>query len=210
MLEIIQSGGWLMLPIILCSVLVVAIVAERYWALRRSNVAPKDQLANVWESLKANKMDAARLQQLKQSSMLGYILAAGLSNSRHGREVMKDSIQEAASHVAHEMERFMSALGTVAAIAPLLGLLGTVLGMIEVFTAIMVQGTGNAGVLAGGISQALITTATGLSVAIPALIFHRALTRRVDELLVNMEQDCIKLVDVLHNDRTTSKKGPAS
>jgi len=196
-----------MLPIILCSILVVAIVAERYWALRRNVVAPKDQLGNVWSLLKSNQMDAAKLKELKASSPLGQILAAGLANSRHGREVMKDSIQEAASHVTHDMERFMSTLGTIAAIAPLLGLLGTVLGMIEVFTAIMVQGTGNAGVLAGGISQALITTAAGLSVAIPAVAFHRALTRKTDELLVNMEQECIKLVDVLHNDRAVVKKG---
>jgi biopolymer transport protein ExbB len=206
-LEIIKAGGFLMLPIILCSILVVAIVAERFWALRRSRVAPKHQLAEVWLALKANKMDGEKLKALRSSTLLGQVLAAGLSNSKHGRDVMKDSIEEAASHVTHEMERFLSTLGTIAAVAPLLGLLGTVLGMIEVFTAIMVQGTGNSGVLAGGISQALITTAAGLSVAIPALIFHRALTRKIDDLLVSMEQECIKLVDVLHNDRVVAKKG---
>lgn len=209
MFEIIKSGGWLMLPIILCSIIAMGIIVERYWALRRDKIAPKDQLAQVWSQIKNNQMDGAKLKELKQSSALGQILAAGLSNSKLGRDVMKDSIEEAASHVAHEMERFLSALGTIAAITPLLGLLGTVLGMIEVFTAIMVQGTGNAGVLAGGISQALITTATGLAIAIPALIFHRALTRRVDELLVNMEQEAIKLVDVLHSDRAVVKKGEA-
>jgi len=204
--EIVKSGGWLMLPILLCSVLAVAIIAERYWALRKSRVAPKDQVAQVWVWIKNNQLDGNRLRELKGTSLLGRILAAGLSNSKHGREVMKDSIEEAASHVAHEMERFLSTLGTIAAIAPLLGLLGTVLGMIEVFTAIMIQGTGNAGILAGGISKALITTAAGLSVAIPAMIFHRALVRRVDELLVNMEQESIKLVDVLHSDRAVVEK----
>jgi biopolymer transport protein ExbB len=207
--EIIKSGGWLMLPIILCSIIAMGIIVERYWALRKDRIAPKDQLAQVWTQLKNNQMDAAKLKELKQSSALGQILAAGLSNSKLGRDVMKDSIEEAASHVTHEMERFLSTLGTIAAITPLLGLLGTVLGMIEVFTAIMVQGTGNAGVLAGGISQALITTATGLAIAIPALIFHRALTRRVDELLVQMEQEAIKLVDVLHSDRAVVRKGEA-
>lgn len=207
MFEIIKSGGWLMLPIILCSIIATGIIIERYWALRKSKIVPKDQLAHVWNQLKNNQMDANKLRDLKQSSALGRVLAAGLSNSRHGRDVMKDSIEEAASHVAHEMERFLSALGTIAAITPLLGLLGTVLGMIEVFTAIMAQGTGNAGVLAGGISQALITTAAGLAIAIPTLIFHRALTRRVDELLVQMEQESIKLVDVIHSDRAVVKKG---
>ncbi len=201
MFDILKSGGWLMVPILLCSVLVLGIVVERYWALRKSKVAPKELLGKVWHLIKQNQLDASKIKALKTENLLGQILAAGLSNSKHGREVMKDSIEEAASHVVHEMERFLSTLGTIAAITPLLGLLGTVLGMIEVFTAIMIQGTGNAGVLAGGISQALITTAAGLTVAIPALVFHRALTRRVDELLVGMEQDCIKLVDAMHNDR---------
>ncbi len=114
---------------------------------------------------------------------------------------MKESIQEAASHVVHELERFLSALGTIASIAPLLGLLGTVIGMIKVFSEIMLQGTGNANVLAGGISEALITTAAGLAVAIPALMFHRYFQRKVDTLLVEMEQEAIKLVEIVHGDR---------
>ncbi|AJQ95835.1 MotA/TolQ/ExbB proton channel family protein [Gynuella sunshinyii] len=204
MFEIIKSGGILMAPILLCSVIAFAIIVERYWALRKSKVSPKDQLPQVWAIIKQNKMDGNRLKELRASSYLGQILAAGLANSKLGRDAMKDSIEEAASHVAHDMERFLSTLGTIAMIAPLVGLLGTVFGMIEVFSAIMVQGTGNAGVLAGGISKALITTAAGLSVAIPAVIFHRALLRRVDELLVTMEQECIKLVDVLHGDRAVA------
>jgi len=198
--EIIKAGGWLMVPIVLCSVIAIAIIVERYWALRLAKVKPKDQLPKVWMWIKNQELDSSKLKELKGGSLFGYILSSGLTASKHGREAMKDAVQEAGTHVAHEMEKFLSTLGTIAAVSPLLGLLGTVLGMIEVFTAIMVQGTGNTGVLAGGISQALITTAAGLSVAIPALIFHRALSRRVDELLVSMEQDSAKLVDAIHSD----------
>jgi len=204
--EIIAAGGWLMLPIILCSVAVVAISVERYWSLNPNKIAPRHLLAQVWGWIKNNQLDAARLKELKQSSPLGEILSAGLSNSRHGREVMRDSIQEAANKVIHEMERFMNVLGTIAAIAPLLGLLGTVFGMIKVFTAIMVQGTGNPEVLAGGISEALITTAAGLTVAIPAMICHRFFLRRIDTLAVAMEEEAIKLVDALHSDRRVDVK----
>lgn len=206
MFEVIAAGGWLMLPIILCSVAVVAIGVERYWSLNPNKIAPRHLLAQVWGWIKNNQLDAAKLKELKQSSPLGEILSAGLSNSRHGREVMKDSIQEAANKVIHEMERFMNVLGTIAAIAPLLGLLGTVFGMIKVFTAIMLKGTGDAGVLAGGISEALITTAAGLCVAIPAMICHRFFLRRIDTLAVTMEEEAIKLVDALHSDRRVDVK----
>lgn len=204
MFEIIKAGGWLMVPIVLCSIVAIAITVERYWALRLAKVMPKDQLPKVWMWIKNHELDSAKIKELKSGSLFGYILSSGLTASKHGREAMKDAIQEAGNHVAHEMEKFLSTLGTIAAIAPLLGLLGTVLGMIEVFTAIMVQGSGNTGVLAGGISQALITTAAGLSVAIPAVIFHRALTRRVDDLLIIMEQDSAKLVDAIHSDAKSS------
>lgn len=204
MFEIIKAGGWLMVPIVLCSIIAIAITVERYWALRLAKVMPKDQLPKVWMWIKNHELDSAKIKELKNGSLFGYILSSGLTASKHGREAMKDAIQESGNHVAHEMEKFLSTLGTIAAIAPLLGLLGTVLGMIEVFTAIMVQGSGNTGVLAGGISQALITTAAGLSVAIPAVIFHRALTRRVDDLLIIMEQDSAKLVDAIHSDAKSS------
>lgn len=206
MFEIVAAGGWLMLPIVLCSVAVIAISVERYWSLNAKKVAPKHLLAQVWGWLKNNQLDSSKLKDLKQSSELGKVLAAGLSNSRHGRDVMKDSIQEAANQVIHDMERYLGALGTIAAIAPLLGLLGTVLGMIKVFTAIMLEGSGNAGVLAGGISEALITTAAGLSVAIPAMMAHRYFQRHVDGLVVFMEQESVKLVDALHNDRRVDVK----
>ncbi len=206
MQSIIVAGGWLMLPLILCSIAMIAITVERFWTLNPKKVAPKHQLAQVWSWIKNNEVNAERLRSLKQSSELGVILAAGLSNSRNGRETMKDSIQEAANQVIHSMERYIGALGTIAAVAPLLGLLGTVLGMIKVFVAIELQGTGNAGALAGGISEALITTAAGLLVAIPAMIAHRFYIRRIDSLAVTMEQEAVKLVDALHSDRRVDVK----
>jgi biopolymer transport protein ExbB len=204
--ELVKSGGWLMLPIILCSIAVVAICIERFLALNPKKISPPETLGEVWGWIKNSQLDAEKLKTLKNSSPLGRILAAGLSNSRHGRDVMKESIQEAASHVIHDLERYLNTLGTIAAISPLLGLLGTVIGMIKVFTAIMLQGTGNAGVLAGGISEALITTATGLTVAIPALIMHRFYSRRIDSVVITLEQETIKLVDALHGDRQVDVK----
>ncbi len=145
---------------------------------------------------------------MQASSPLGRILAGGLINAKHGREIMKESIEHEASQVIHELERFLNPpLGTIATITPLLGLLGTVIGMIKVFAEIQLAGVGNAGNLAGGISEALITTAAGLSVAIPALICHRYFIRRVDELVVNMEQEAIKLVEVVHGDREIDVEG---
>lgn len=204
--SIFNAGGWLMFPLALCSIAVIAISVERFWTLNPKKIAPRNQLGDVWAKIQKSKMSADELKELRASSPLGRILAAGLSSSRHGRDVMKDSIQEAASQVIHELERYLAILGTIAAVTPLLGLLGTVLGMIKVFAAIMLEGTGNAGVLAGGISQALITTAAGLSVAIPAMISHRFFLRRLDALVVAMEQDAVKLVDVLHNDRRVDLK----
>lgn len=206
MFEIIVAGGWLMLPIVLCSIAVVGISIERFWTLDSKKIAPKHLLAEVWGWIKSNELTAERLQQLKNSSQLGRVLAAGLSNSRHGREVMKDSIEESASQVVHELEKYLSILGTIASTAPLLGLLGTVFGMIKVFSAIMIEGTGNAGVLAGGISQALITTAAGLCVAIPAMVMHRYYVRRIDSIVVTMEQEAVKLVDALHSERRVDVK----
>ena len=203
MLELVTAGGWLMVFIIIGSIVAAAICIERLYTLNPKKIAPPHLLASVWKQLKAGEMDANRLRTLKQSSPLGRILAAGLSNAYHGRDVMKESIQEAASHVIHELERYLNTLGTIAAVAPLLGLLGTVVGMIDVFAEIMAQGTGNASALAGGISQALITTAAGLSVAIPALVMHRYFTGRIDSIVIELEQETIKLVDALHSEENT-------
>lgn len=191
----------MMLPIMLSSIAAMAIIAERLWTLRLSRVAPPQLLGQVWKQIKDKKMNSQALKDLRASSPLGEILAAGLANSKHGREIMKECIEEAASRVIHELERYLNALGTIAAMAPLLGLLGTVFGMIQIFSAFMGDGMANAPMLAGGISKALITTASGLIVAIPAVFFHRYLLRRVDELVIAMEQEAIKLVEVTQGDR---------
>lgn len=203
MLELLVAGGWVMVLIVLSSVVALAICIERFYTLNPRKIAPPHLLATVWKQLKRGELDAEKLRNLKQSSHLGRILAAGLGNAYHGRDVMKESIQEAASHVIHDLERYLNTLGTIAAVAPLLGLLGTVLGMIKVFAEIMTQGTGNASALAGGISEALITTAAGLTVAIPALVMHRYFTGRIDAIVVELEQETIKLVDALHSQENT-------
>lgn len=201
MLEIIQAGGWVMWPIIAGSVIALAIIIERFWTLRASRIAPPGLAGRVWQQIREGKFGRDQLKALREDSPLGFILAAGIANARSGREVMKESIEDAGGHVVHEMERFLSTLGTVAALSPLLGLLGTVLGMIEVFNVVALRGSGEPAALAHGISMALITTAAGLVVAIPALFFHRWFTRRIDELTVAMEQEAIRLVDALTAER---------
>ena len=206
MVEIVSEGGWLMLPIILCSIVAIAIVIERFWTLSAARITPKYVLAQVWTWLKNNQLDSTKLRELRLSSPLGQILAAVLLSSKYGRQAMIDGIEQAAAQVIHDIERYLSALGTIAAITPLLGLLGTVVGMIRVFSEIMLQGTGNANALAGGISEALITTAAGLTVAIPTYIAHRFFMRRVESLVLNLELESIKLVDALHSDREVEVK----
>lgn len=199
MFSLLMAGGWTMPFIVVGSIIALAIVIERTLALKPERIAPPHLLAGVWQQLKAGEFEASRLKQLRQGSPLGAILAAGLANRGQGRDVMKESIQEAAGHVVHDLERYLNTLGTIAAVTPLLGLLGTVVGMIRVFTEITIQGTGNANALAGGISEALITTAAGLAVAIPALVMHRFFTGKIDTIVVGLEQESIKLVDALHN-----------
>ncbi len=200
--ELVKSGGWMMLPIILSSIAALGITAERLWTLRASRVTPPHLLGQVWRWIRDKQLDKEKLKELRADSPLGEILAAGLANSRHGREIMKECIEEAAARVIHEMERYISTLGTIAAMAPLLGLLGTVLGMIEIFSSFMGSNMAtNPAVLAGGISKALVTTASGLIVGIPAVFFHRFLQRRIDELVVGMEQEAIKLVEMVQGDR---------
>ena len=201
MFEMIQAGGWLMVPIILCSVIALAIVGERFWSLQRERIIPKNLVAQIWQWYKADNLDNQHIQALRASSPLGRVLAAGLMNRFHPREIMKESIEETGRQVVLELERYLNMLGTIASITPLLGLLGTVIGMIKVFAAITTQGVGNPSVLAGGISEALITTATGLTVAIPSVIFYRFFRRRVDELVLKMEEEALKIVDVMHGDR---------
>ena len=202
MLELVKSGGWLMLPIIICSIVALAIIAERFWTLQKNKVAPEHLVARIYQLIKNNQLNTSAIVALGESSPLGRVLAAGLANADRPREIMKESIEETGRHVVHELERYLNSLGTIAAITPLLGLLGTVVGMIKVFNVITSQGVGNPGVLAGGISEALISTAAGLTVAIPALICHRYFRRRVDDLVITMEQEAVKLVEVVHGERS--------
>lgn len=190
-----------MWPLMMCSIGAMGIIAERFWSLQRKKIVPPELISQVWQLYRENKLDDITLRRLKGSSPMGCIFAAGLANSEYGREMMKESIEEAGRIVAHELERFLNALGTIAEISPLLGLLGTVFGMIEIFSELLEHGAGDPTVLAGGISVALITTATGLSVAIPSLIFHRYFQRLVDDYVINMEAESIKLIEMMHGER---------
>ena len=201
MFEIIKSGGLMMLPILLCSIAAMGIICERFWTLQRKKILPSDLVPKVWKWFQDKKLDDMAIRRLKVSSPLGAVLAAGLANSGYGREIMKESIEEIGRQVTHDLERFLNSLGTIASITPLLGLLGTVIGMIKVFSAITAHGVGDPAILAGGISEALITTAAGLTVAIPSLMFHRYFEGRVDELVLNMEEESLKLIEMIHGER---------
>lgn len=201
MFEIISAGGWIIVPIILCSVIATAIIGERFWTLRKKRIVPKGLVAQVWTWLKEERLDKQRLITLRNHSPLGRILAAGLMNRHHSREVMKASIEEASSQVANKLGKYLNTLGTIAEIAPLLGLLGTVTGMIRMFATVGQVGLGNPMILSSGLSEALITTAAGLFVAIPAFIFYRYFRSVVDNLILFMEQEALKMIDVLQGER---------
>ena len=190
-----------MLPIIFCSIVSISIIAERFWSLRREKVLPNNLVATVWKSIIQDTMTRTDIEELSKGSALGQILSAGLMNRNETRERIKEVIEERGREVVHDMERYLNTLGTIASISPLLGLLGTVIGMISVFAAITTHGVGDPAALAGGISQAMITTAAGLTVAIFSLVFYRYFRRKVDSIVVVMEREAIKMVDVLHNNR---------
>jgi biopolymer transport protein ExbB len=194
MWEIILAGGPVMWPIILCSVVAAAIVLERLWTLQRKRVIPRELTDRIWKLVESRGLNDRHIEALAHNSPLGRVLAAGLANLDQGREIMKEAIEDTGRHVVHELERFLGTLGTIAAVTPLLGLLGTVTGMIQAFEAISNEGVGDPKVLSGGIGAALITTAAGLIVAIPSLFAYRYLRGVVDLLVVDMEKEAIKLV----------------
>ena len=201
MFELIKAGGWAIWPIILCSVAALAIIGERFWSLQKKYVAPPNLLPQVQQWLGRNEIEPSHLSALRDSSPLGKILAAGLVNRDHEREVIKEAIESAGRHVVPDLERYLRTLGSIAAISPFLGLFGTVVGMIQMFSGIGQHGIGDPSIVAEGIAVALINTAAGLAVAIPSLLFYRYFRGRVNDLLVEMEQEAVKLVEILHGER---------
>lgn len=200
MFEIIRAAGWPIWPLLLASIIAVALIIERSISLRRSRVVPAGLLESVVGDFRQGSVTPEMLGRLRAHSALGQVLAAGLSNLRSSREVMKESIEEVGRATAHELERFLTSLGTIASIAPLMGLFGTVVGMIEIFGSQNPSGA-NPQQLAHGISVALYNTAFGLLIAIPSMIFYRHFRALVDSFVVDMEQQAVKLVEVVHGER---------
>jgi biopolymer transport protein ExbB len=197
MWEIIRAGGAFMWPIVMCSIVAVAIVCERFWTLQSSRVIPRDLSQKVWNWIETDQLNDKLIAALELNSPLGQLLANGLKNRNKPRNMMVERLEDGGRHVVHELERYLNTLGTIAAIAPLLGLLGTVAGIIHAFNAITANGLGDPRTLSGGIGEALITTAAGLTVAIPSLIAYRFLRGKVERLVVQMEKEAMRMVDAL-------------
>ena len=200
MFAIIQAAGWPIWPLLLASVIALALIIERFVSLRDRKIIPPLLLEQVVDVFQRQGVSEDMLEKLAKDSPLGAVLAAGLRNHRSSRYVMKEAIDEAGRHVAHDLERFLTTLGTIATAAPLLGLFGTVIGMIEIFGSQSPTGT-NPQQLAHGISVALYNTAFGIAISIPSLIFYRHFKNKVDTLVVEMEQLAAKLIDIVHGER---------
>ena len=200
MLSLIQAAGWPVWPIIIASVVALGIILERMWTLRLAVVSPKELLPKVLNEYKRNGVSSDLLTRLQQHSPLGKILAAGLKNVKSSREVMKESIEESGRVVAHDLSKYLTTLGTIAALSPLMGLFGTLVGMIEIFGSNSPAGS-NPAQLAYGISVALYNAAFGILVAIPSMIFYRHFRAKVDDFVIEMELQALKLVEMVHGDR---------
>ncbi|WP_293706818.1 MULTISPECIES: MotA/TolQ/ExbB proton channel family protein [unclassified Stenotrophomonas] len=197
MWELVKAGGWPMVPLLLLGVLALAIVLERFWSLRRNEVLPPGLGQEVRNWAARGKLDASHIESLRANSPLGALLAAALEARNRPREQIRERIEDTGRHLVHRMGRFLNALGTIASAGPLLGLLGTVVGMIQMFLGILDHGVGDVNQLAGGIGKALVCTATGMIVAIPALMFHRYFRGRIDGYVIEMEQEAGALLDSL-------------
>ncbi len=197
MLELVKAGGWPMLPLLLLSALGLAIIVERLWTLRRKVVLPSGLGREVREWAARGKLDPGHVNSLRANSPLGALLAAALDVRNRPRDEIRERVEDVGRHIAHRMERFLNALGTIAAAGPLLGLFGTVVGMIQMFLGILDHGVGDVNQLAGGIGKALVCAATGMIVAIPALWAHRYFRARIDGYIVDMEHEAIQLMDVI-------------
>ena len=197
MWEILRAGGLIMIPLSLMSVLSIAIIAERFWALRRAAILPPALGPQVRQYAKTHRLEAAQLQELEENSPLGAVLATVLANRARSRDVIRQKVEDVGRRAVHEMNRFLNSLGTIAIISPLMGLLGTVFGLIKMFMVITSVGIGDANRLAGGIGEALIATAAGLVVAIIAYVFHRLLRGKIQNLAVELEREASDLIDSL-------------
>jgi biopolymer transport protein ExbB len=208
MWEIVQAGGVLMWPIILCSIVAAAITLERLWTLQDRRVLPPDLMQKIWKLVEAHQISEPVIRALERNSPLGRLLAAGLENRHRSREVLMERLEDTGRHVVHELERYLNTLGTIAGVSPLLGLLGTVTGIIKAFNAINAGGGGDPRMLSGGIAEALVATAAGLCVAIPSLIAYRYLRGRVERIVVEMEKNALRLVDAVDAaaDQPTEKR----
>jgi len=186
-----------MAPIILCSIVAVGILLERLWTLQRKRVLPQELIKKVSQLAEAGQVNPKVIEALEKNSPLGRVLAAALTNRDRGRAIMMERVEDTGRHVVHELERFLNSLGTIASISPLLGLLGTVAGIINAFKAVMLGGMGDPRLLAGGISEALVTTAGGLAVAIPSFIAYRYLRGKVERIVIEMEKIAVEFADSL-------------
>ena len=196
-----MKGGWMMLPLLVVSVLAVAIILERLYNLRAGRMVPGHLVPAIETDVRRGDLEQALQRAESDGSPLAVVLASGLRNSGLAREIIKESIEETGRHVVADMGRYLTLLGTIAAVSPLLGLLGTVIGMIKVFAVITARGVGDPTVLSGGISEALLTTAVGLAIAIPSLAMHRYFNAKLDRLVVDMEQSALRVVELIRGDR---------
>jgi len=205
MWELVKAGGIFMWPIIVCSIAAVGILLERLWTLQRKRVLPQELIKKVSQLAEAGQVNPKVIEALEKNSPLGRVLAAALANRDRGREIMMERVEDTGRHVVHELERFINSLGTIASISPLLGLLGTVTGIIRAFNAVMLGGMGDPRLLAGGISEALVTTAGGLAVAIPSFIAYRYLRGKVERIVIEMEKIAVTFADSLGATETRSE-----
>ena len=210
MLELVRAGGWPMIPLLFLAVMSLAIIVERFWSLRRKVVLPPGLGGEVRAWAGRGKLDPTHVESLRKTSPLGALLAAALDVRHRPREEIRERVEDVGRHLVHKMERFLNTLGTIAAAGPLLGLFGTVVGMIQMFLGILDHGIGDVNQLAGGIGKALVCTATGMIVAIPALMAHRWFRGRIAEYIVEMEHEAIQLLDTLDLRPASARVAPGA
>lgn len=199
MLELVKAGGWPMIPLLMLSALALALIVERAWSLRRKAILPPGLGKEVRAWAGRGNLDPAHIESLRVTSPLGALLASALDVRNRPRDQIRERIEDVGRHLVHRMERYLNTLGTISAAGPLLGLFGTVVGMIQMFLGILDYGIGDVNQLAGGIGKALVCTATGMTVAIPALIAHRWFRGRISEYIVAMEHEAMQLLDTIES-----------